>query len=188
MKISAKFMYLNVAIVSVTILCSTAFSIVQMHAEAYRRANAIQESHLKTFWELLRSKGEALRIVDGRLLAGNYPLNGNYELPDKVKEIFGGTATIFMGDVRVSTNVLKEDGSRAVGTRLEGPAYDALFRKGKPYRGEAPILGIQYFTAYDPIRNSDGKVIGALYVGVKKSDSLPPSTGWRLIRRLWPAC
>ncbi len=170
MKISAKSMYFNVAIVSMAILCSTIFSILQMHSEASRRVNALQESHLKTFWELLRTKGEEFRVVDGILLAGNFRLNGNYELPDKVKEIFGGTATIFMGDVRVSTNVLKEDGSRAVGTRLTGPPYYAIFREGKPYRGEASILGIRYFTAYDPIRNREGRVIGALYVGVKKSD------------------
>ena len=38
-------------------------------------------------------------------LIGDYPFNDNFELPDKVKEICGGTATVFMGDTRVSTNV-----------------------------------------------------------------------------------
>lgn len=156
--------------ISIAIISATLFSIIQMHNEATRQVNALQESHLKTFWELIRGKGHPVRIVDGRLQAGDFVLNGNDDLPDKVKEIFGGTATIFMGNVRVSTNVLREDGSRALGTRLQGPAYDALFREGKPYRGEALILGIPYFTAYDPIRDREGKVIGALYVGVKKSD------------------
>ncbi len=170
MKKSAKFTYLYAAMVSTAILCATLFSVMQMHTEATRQVNALQESHLKTFWELMRGKGRNIQVVNGKMLAGDYVLNGNNELPDKVKEIFGGTATIFMGNVRISTNVMQEDGRRALGTSLTGPAYDALFRKGKPYRGETLILGVPYFTAYDPIRDSEGTVIGALYVGVKKSD------------------
>jgi PAS domain S-box-containing protein len=172
MKISERFMVLNVAVIAVAIIIATLFSLAQMRGEAMRQASAMQESHLKTFWELLHGKGREFRVVAGRLLVGDYILSGNYELPDRVKEIFGGTATIFMGDVRVSTNVLQENGQRAVATRLTGPAYDALFRQGSPYRGEANILGVPYFTAYDPIRDRDGRVIGALYVGVRKSDFL----------------
>jgi PAS domain S-box-containing protein len=170
MKFSVKFMYLNSAIISIAILCSTFFSIVQMDLEATRQANAAQETRLKVFWEFLRQKGTDFRIENGKMMAGDYVINGNYELPDKIKDIYQGTATIFMGDVRVSTNVLKEDGSRAVGTSLTGPAYNAIFKMGKPFRGEAPILGIPYFTAYDPIIDRQGKIIGVLYVGVKKSE------------------
>ncbi|MRR07840.1 MAG: methyl-accepting chemotaxis protein, partial [Deltaproteobacteria bacterium] len=125
---------------------------------------------MKQFWELLRSKGKDFRSVDNKLMVGDYVVNDNFELPDKLKEISGGTATIFMGDTRVSTNVTKDDGSRAIGTKLQGSAYDAIFKEGKPYRGEAEILGTAYFTAYDPIKNSQGDTIGVLYVGVKKSD------------------
>ena len=170
MKIPAKFLCFNVLIIAVAIISSTLFSLMQIRSEATGQARAMQESHLKAFWELLREKGRDFRIVDGELLAGTYVINGKYELPDRVREIFGGVATIFMGDVRVSTNVLTADGRRAVGTRLVGPAYDAIFRQGKSYRGEAPILGVPYFTAYDPIRNGTGEVIGVLFVGVKKSD------------------
>jgi methyl-accepting chemotaxis protein len=170
MKISARFMYINVVIVAMAILCATLFSLMQIRSEATRQASMMQESHLKTFWELLRSKGKGFRVVEGKLLAGNYVLNGAYELPDRIKEIFGGTATIFMGDIRISTNVRTVDDSRAVGTRLQGPAYDAIFRKGKPYRGEALILGVPYLTAYDPIRGNNGEIIGALFVGIKKSE------------------
>jgi methyl-accepting chemotaxis protein len=131
-----------------------------------------QEARLRTFWELLYQKGRDIRVAEGKLMAGNYVINNDYSLPDRLKEICGGTATIFMRDERVSTNVVKEDGSRAVGTRLQGPARDALFKEGKPYRGEAKILGIPYFTAYDPIKDARGKTIGALYVGVKKSEYL----------------
>jgi PAS domain S-box-containing protein len=159
----------NSLIVTLAIIVSTSLFLVQVRSEALHLAKKEQEEAIRTFWQLLRARGADFRIVDGKLMAGDYVINGNFELPDKIREIFGGTATVFMGDTRVSTNVLKADGSRAVGTRLIGPVYDAIFIGHRPYRGEALILGIPYFTAYDPILDRSGTTIGVLYVGVKKS-------------------
>jgi methyl-accepting chemotaxis protein len=170
MKIRTKLVSVNVVIMVATIAVITGVCLWQFNKTLQHRSEISQESRLKTFRELLRQKGSEFRIVNGTLMAGNYALNGNYELPDRLKELCGGTATIFMGDMRVSTNVLKDDGSRAVGTRLEGPAYDAVFKKGVPYRGTAKILGTPYFTSYDPIKDSQGNVIGALYVGVSQKE------------------
>lgn len=171
LSIVSKIALLTVVTVLMAVGLTTTLFITKMRTELEHLATASQESRIKTFWELLQNKG-AVRIVDGRIMAGEYVLNDNFELPDRVAEICGGTATIFMNDVRVSTNVKKADGSRAVGTKLQGPAYDAIFKEGKSYRGVAPILGVPYFTAYDPIRDPDGKVIGVLYVGVKKEEFL----------------
>jgi len=180
LKIPSRLIQFNIAIITVAIVAVTLFSLQQMRTEELRQASAVQESRMRTFWELLRTKGGEFRIVDGKLLAGDYVTNGNFELPDRIRSIFGGTATIFMGDERVSTNVPGSDGRRAIGTRLRGPAYDAIFGKGKPYRGEADILGVPYFTAYDPIRDSQGHVIGVLYVGVKKSEYLAAYEGMKV--------
>ena len=87
-----------------------------------------------------------------KLYFGTTPINGNFKAVDQVEAVAGGTATIFLGDLRVSTNVQKPDGSRAVGTKLApGPAYDSVFRNRKTYRGEADILGKTYLTVYEPI-------------------------------------
>ncbi|MBT0664184.1 PAS domain S-box protein [Geobacter pelophilus] len=158
-----------VLVFTVTVLVAFTFSLTHIYQEAESQSRIDMERRIKTFWELLRQKGDEFRVVEGKLLAGDYVINGNYELPDKIQEIFGGTATIFMGDTRVSTNVLKDDGTRAVGTRLIGDAYSAIFVNGKSYRGEATILGNPYFTAYDPIKNAKGDTLGVLYVGVEKN-------------------
>ncbi len=170
MKKTSRFILLNVLIVTVGIAITAAFFLSQMRSEAEKHLKLAQESHLRTFWNLLDNKGKSFRIKDEKMFVGDYLLNGSNELPDKIKALFGGTATIFMGNTRISTNVLKSDGSRAIGTKLTGPAFEALFQQGKPYRGEAIILGIPYFTAYDPVRDPSGKIIGALYVGIKKSN------------------
>lgn len=170
MKFTSKMIVIDIITIITAIAISTGFAFSRMQVELQRQATVAQESILKTFWELLRAKGSDFSAANGKLYAGSYQLNGNYELPDKIKQLFGGTATIFQGDTRISTNVLKEDGSRAVDTKLTGAAYDAIFKEGKPYRGKTDILGVPYFTAYDPIKNNKGEVVGVLYVGVKQSD------------------
>jgi methyl-accepting chemotaxis protein len=170
MTIRWKLIAMTAIIVVLTATVITAICLARFKADLMRVATVSQETRLKTLWELLRQKGANARIDNGRLMVGEYVVNDNFEIPDKVKDLCGGTATIFMGDLRVSTNVKKEDGSRAIGTKLQGPAYDTIFKQGKPYRGEANILGVPYFTSYDPLRDASGAIIGVLYVGVKKSE------------------
>jgi methyl-accepting chemotaxis protein len=132
------------------------------------------DTNIKLEWALIGDRdgnGVGFRVHDGKLYSGMTALNENFAIVDEVVEIGGGTATIFLGDTRVATNVKKPDGSRAVGTKLApGPAYDAVFGRKESYRGENEILGEMYLTAYDPIKNAAGEVIGVVYVGVKKSD------------------
>jgi len=180
LKTVTKFILANSLIAILTISSFALFSLSRLHEEEGKEANDDLERCMRTSWAFLWEKGEEFRIVDGKLLVGNYVINGNFEVPDKVQNIFGGVATVFLGDTRVSTNVLKADGSRAIGTRLEGPAYDAIFKEGKSYRGEAPILGIPYLTAYDPIRDGTGKIIGVNFVGVKKGEVLKHFSALRM--------
>lgn len=121
------------------------------------------------------SSGEPVMVGDGTvpdLLLGETAQANHFELVDGLVEVMGGTATLFSrrGDdfVRVSTNVKKPDGSRAIGTVLDpkGRAI-AQLSQGKPYYGQVDILGNPFITAYEPIRDSAGSVIGAWYVGYK---------------------
>jgi two-component system, cell cycle sensor histidine kinase and response regulator CckA len=155
---------------SIAIASATLLFLSQLRTQAIHEAQQVLDTRIKTFGALLGDKGQEFHVRDGRLWDGGYLLSGNTELPDRIQEIFGGTATIFLGDERVATNVLNPDGSRATGTRLLGAAYYAIFREGKQYRGEAMILGIPYFAAYNPIKDGAGRIIGAIYVGEKKSE------------------
>ena len=138
-------------------------------AEMYRRAQTNLSINIKLLDSILKDFGVPSRKGD-RLYFGTTLINGNFDPVDRVKAIAGGTATVFLGDLRVATNVMKPDGSRAVGTKLApGPAYDSVFTRHETYRGEANILGETYLTIYEPIIG-DGNVIGIAYVGVKKAE------------------
>lgn len=181
-----KFTYLSSAIVVICIALTAFVCLWQIRSEFVKQANTTLDARLSVLWELLMAKDTSIstdsadvnarikssnfRIEDGKLIVGFYALDDDSVVVDKIKAIFGGTATIFKGDTRIATNVLNKDGSRAVGTKLTGPAYDAVIKNGKRYHGEVDIFGIKHFSAYDPIKNSNGEVIGVLYVGVPKSD------------------
>ncbi|WP_427024120.1 cache domain-containing protein [Aureimonas ureilytica] len=141
--------------------------------DAQAKAEAQQESNLRVAREVLQRYGTQYRSVDGELHIGLRKLDGFFEPVDKVKELVGGVATIFSGDTRIATNVIKADGTRAVGTKLTSPAViDAVLKNGKPYRGTADILGKAYSTAYDPIKDEAGNTIGILFVGVEMATLL----------------
>jgi methyl-accepting chemotaxis protein len=170
MKISRKLSLLTGLLLALAVALTSITTLVILHNDLGQKAVQMQESRLKTFWELASQKGRGFHLAGDQLLVGDYVINGNFELPDKLKELCGGTATIFMRDTRVSTNVMKPDGTRAVGTKLQGPALEAVLGRGIRYQGEATILGVPYFTAYDPIKNAQGETIGVIYVGVQKAD------------------
>lgn len=154
-------------------LCLGVFitSLLLQNAEATARARV--ESNMRVAWQILRERSAEITVADGRMLIGNYVVNGTSDIVDRVRILVGGTCTIFMGDVRISTNVRAADGRRAVGTTLaHSPAYDAVFKHKKSFRGETDILDEPYMTAYDPIFDQTGNVIGVLYVGIKKAEFL----------------
>ena len=108
------------------------------------------------------------KVVPG-LYFGSELINEDYLLVDQVKQLAGGTATIFVKSgndfVRVSTNVVKDDNSRAIGTVLDpkGAAIKEI-RNGKPFYGLVEILGAFYITGYEPIL-SGNEAIGIWYCG-----------------------
>lgn len=111
-------------------------------------------------------------------LIGGILINRNSEIVDKIKEVVHegqiyqgkeiGTATIFQGDLRISTNVKNADGSRAIGTMVSSEVHDAVLVEGKRWVGEAFVVNAAYIAAYEPIRDLNGDIIGILYVGVLK--------------------
>jgi len=169
--ISAKVVALSLGGLLLLAVCTVVVSLHLIRTEMAEQASRRQEANMAMAWEVLRHQGNDFRIQDGKLYAGTTVLNDNFAPVDTIARIGGGVASVLMGDTRVATTVKKPDGSRAVGTTLgAGAVYDSVIRNGKPFRGENEVLGEPYFTAYDPIRDAKGAVIGVLVVGLKKSD------------------
>jgi methyl-accepting chemotaxis protein len=97
----------------------------------------------------------------------------DHRLVDRATSYVGGNATLFVYDdatgqfVRRTTNVKKENGDRAVGTQL-APDHpgQAILRRGEAYKGPAILFGRHFYTAYHPVFDPTGKVVGIIYVGI----------------------
>jgi two-component system NtrC family sensor kinase len=119
----------------------------------------------------------------GSLYAGIL-LNRNHALVDRIRSVVFednqydgrdlGTVTIFLWDCRIATNVVKENGNRAIGTRVSGDVYDRVLENDQHWYDRAFVVNDWYLSAYDPIHDIENKTIGILYVGVlaKKYDDL----------------
>ena len=120
-------------------------------------------------------------VVEGRWLGKNRDPDLKTPVVDDVAQLVGETATIFQrmnpeGEMlRVATNVMTRDRRRAIGTYI--PAVDpdgtpnpvvSAVLKGETYNGRAYVVNAWYLTAYEPIRDSAGRLIGMLYVGIEQ--------------------
>jgi len=127
------------------------------------------------------------------LLYGGKLVNRNFRLVDTVRDTVyagetyagkpSGTATIFQGDVRVSTNVLTQTGDRALGTRVSQEVREQVLDRGQLWVERAFVVHDWYITAYEPIRNVSGKVVGILYVGLleRKFADIKSYTLWAFV-------
>lgn len=140
-------------------------------------ATPSQKTHI--YSGMLLKGGAPVFTSNGRfvgVLIGGVLLNRNYQLVDEIrttvfkqeaykgKEL--GTATIFQDDVRISTNVRNTDGSRAITTRVSAEVAEEVLLHGKTWQSRAFVVNDWYISAYTPIRDLLGNIVGMLYVGI----------------------
>jgi two-component system NtrC family sensor kinase len=110
------------------------------------------------------------------VLFGGTLLNNNNDIVDEIKQtIFQGVkynnkdigvATLFLDDVRISTNVMNADGTRAIGSRVSEDVYNRVVIRGETWTGRAYGVNNWYITAYEPVKNFNNQIIGILGVGI----------------------
>lgn len=114
--------------------------------------------------------GTTLGFLEGGLL-----LNRNYAFVDEIRDlVYGpgslakgsrGTVTVFLDDVRITTNVPSSDESRALGTRVSREVRNTVLEQGTPWIDRAFVVNDWYISAYEPIVDVFGNRVGMLYAG-----------------------
>ena len=114
--------------------------------------------------------------LGGVILIGQL-LNNNEQLVERITRTISPpadtadhgphqNATLFLQDVRIATTVLDAAGRRATGTRMSAEVAQRVLTQGELWHARAYVLNERYFAAYRPLRDPDGSVVGALYVGL----------------------
>ncbi|MBE9637014.1 sensor histidine kinase [Salipiger mangrovisoli] len=109
------------------------------------------------------------------VLVGGILLNSNLGFIDAINALVylnpetggtrQGTATLFLDDVRISTNVRLFEDVRALGTRVSASVRNAVLDEGRTWLDRAFVVNDWYISGYLPLTDSFGARVGMLYVG-----------------------
>ncbi len=110
------------------------------------------------------------------LVYGGRSLDKDAALVDQLRDqLFGpvlyqgkplGTVTLFRDDIRIATNVRAADGRRAIGTRVSPAVAKTVLEGGRRWTDRAKVVDAWYISAYEPLRDPAGRIVGMLYVGL----------------------
>lgn len=125
---------------------------------------------IRALYPLKDSRGQVVAILDGGVL-----LNDNFGFVDAIRDLaYGpgslpkgsiGTVTVFLDDVRISTNVPLKKGERALGTRVSKAVRSKVLDHGETWIDRAFVVNDWYVSSYEPIVDIDGNRVGMLYAG-----------------------
>lgn len=97
---------------------------------------------------------------------GGVNLIDNYQLIDTIGERINMDVTLFYRDTRILTTIKNSEGERIVGTQAPEQILTDVLDHGKPcFYDNVSIRGTSYFSYYTPLYNSDGQIVGILFVG-----------------------
>ena len=109
------------------------------------------------------------------VMIGGTLLNRNHSLVDHIRELVfpigalpentRGTATFFLDDVRVATNVLLKNGERAIGTRAAPEVTATVLGRGETWLKPAKVVDEWQIAGYEAIVDGNGQRIGMIYTG-----------------------
>ena len=121
------------------------------------------------------------------LFKGEHQINGDFSIIDAIKEKTGVEITIAYNDVRVITTLMDDEQNRLIGTRINSAIVREVIGEGAgKFYPRISVGGENYFGYYAPLLNSDGTIVGMLFVA-KPSEEVEKLV-WRSIRpMIWIA-
>jgi methyl-accepting chemotaxis protein len=158
---------LLLAVFALMFLVVSIFTIVTVQDKVITTAQEKLKSDLAMGRSLLNAQYPGpWSVRDGKLFKGETQMNDNFSIVDNIGDLTSDTVTIFQGDTRVTTNVKNAQGARAIGTKAAENVIDATLKQGKTYIGKANVVGTWNQTAYEAVKDDQGKIVGMFYVGV----------------------
>ena len=125
---------------------------------------------IRAIYPAKNAEDKVIALLDGGVL-----LNSNFGFVDTIRDlVYGpgslpegsiGTVTVFLDDVRISTNVALNPGERALGTRVSNEVRKQVLEQGEVWIDSAFVVNDWYISSYEPIVDINGERVGMLYAG-----------------------
>ncbi|MBR5909592.1 MAG: methyl-accepting chemotaxis protein [Schwartzia sp.] len=136
------------------------FALEQKAVHDLEEINAVLEARYPGPWE---------SRPDG-LYKGGKKFNDDNALLDELGQLSGNNVTMFNKDTRIATTFQDSAGKRPVGTKASAAIITTVLQEGKSFSGYAEVLGNRYLSAYKPLKNQSGQVVGMLFMGIPTKD------------------
>lgn len=131
---------------------------------------------IRALYPVKDSRGRVIAVLDGGVL-----LNGNFKFVDTIRDlVYGpgslpegsiGTVTVFLNDVRITTNVPRSPHERALGTRVSNEVRSQVLDRGEKWIDRAFVVNDWYISSYQAITDVNGDRVGMLYAGFLETPS-----------------
>ncbi|MCL1151230.1 sensor histidine kinase [Shewanella ulleungensis] len=138
----------------------------------------------RTLMPVADLSGNVFWYIDGGML-----LNRNTLIVDHIRDlVYGegtlpersiGTVTLFLDNIRISTNVPLEQfpsdlskQNRAIGTLVSDEVYQQVLIEGENWINRAFVLSEWYISGYSPLYDIRGKRVGMVYAGFSEAPFL----------------
>jgi methyl-accepting chemotaxis protein len=181
LRLTTRTTLLTIGLIAISIATVSVVTLLQINRDLERQVIDRQAANLRVAAMVMEQNFPSLDVAydaEGnvaRLTMPELPQFADHGVIDQIGRLTGETATLFAfesenGDFwRRTTNIVKPDGERAIGTPLgKGGRVHAVVSAGETFSGEATILGQDYYTIYVPVFSASNDVIGILYAGVLK--------------------
>lgn len=167
---------LSIAFASLFVgFCSALTAYYVLQSQAKVQMEQTLEQHVRIAWNELHRLGTEFHEYDGTIFVGDNRLYGRLDIVDNIARLTGGVAEIYHQDKRIATSLKLDNGKRATAVQLLDKQIEQIvFQQKTSYRGKASVLGDSYITAYDPVMNPAGEVIGMVLVATRLVDFYRP--------------
>lgn len=174
--VTSRMLFLCLALVVAAVVAVSGMTYVTIRSSIMANAENDASAAMRAMAVLYAGAvpGSDVMMKDGAVLAVRQSSKvavSDHTLVDRTAQSIDGVATIFEKQgadfLRISTNVKKENGDRAIGTKLaaDHPAQ-AWLARGEAYYGPATLFGRSFMTGYFPIKDSAGATTGVLFIGI----------------------
>ncbi len=155
-----------------------------LRGQIYVSTEALNEKELETFGLLEKARISGMSPVQGLVVKTSMPVinnneiivgtmtagyllnNNNSVIIDRINKDADLVSSIFLGDVRVCSNLPLLKGVSPVGTRLSPQAARQILENKDRYLGKVEAVGKSYLAGYSPLYNSQKEIIAILGVGI----------------------
>ncbi len=140
------------------------------HAASLKRRMEDQGLLLRAVVPVRNRSGGVAAVLDGGIL-----LSRNFALVDAIRDlVYGpgsvpegawGAVTVYLGDVRVATNLPLREGERALGTLASDDVRRQVLEQGEPLVARSLVIDDWFISGYSPVEDVNGKRVGMLATG-----------------------